>query len=369
MNGFLPNEFFKEEQEAIEKLKRGERLEHPEVLLIDPFDYPDDFNKELLNVPGLFKQEGRITIKTKEQFNNSMSDMFKNLDWSNVVIAGGYALSLLIGSYSSDIDFFIYGLSDEDTREKIEQIIFHFESLDEGKYGILGKTERSITISVREIKDEPVQIILRRYDSIAEILLNFDLPCVRVAFDGTTIKMLKSAKNAIANGYNVATGYQPFRTGTYEYRLMKYFRRGFNIRVPNYYPDRIDKEVLDTASSEQVIGLMKLLILLRDKGKPGRHEIIKGDYDPYQSVFLRAGFMLGPANEGDERKILNLKEIIKFEFKSDVKVQIIKENWPEVFSGEETVILNSTVQYLNSLPEPSEWYCQAYRIPVKDCII
>ena len=49
----------------------------------------------------------------------------------------------------------------------------------------------------------PIQIILRVYDSPAEVLLGFDVDCSCVGFDGEQVWALPRALAALKNGYSI----------------------------------------------------------------------------------------------------------------------------------------------------------------------
>ncbi|GAB7356001.1 hypothetical protein MBLNU459_g6627t2 [Dothideomycetes sp. NU459] len=106
-----------------------------------------------------------------------------DMDWSNVVVAGSAVLTPLIpvpNKYAwskralrqyyhekvapaSDVDLFLYDLTEEQAMEKIKQI------------------EQRVRDS---ILSETTTIVLRIYRSIAEILTGFDVDCSCVAYDG-----------------------------------------------------------------------------------------------------------------------------------------------------------------------------------------
>ena len=76
-----------------------------------------------------------------------------------------------------------------------------------------------------------VQIILRLYSSISEILHGFDIGSSAVGFDGTNVHFTSLSKYSYENMVNIYDGTR--RSTTYEYRLAKYFNHGFDIIMPN----------------------------------------------------------------------------------------------------------------------------------------
>jgi hypothetical protein len=236
------------------------------------------------------------------------------------------------------------------------------------------------------------------YNHPAEILLGFDLPCVKVLFDGQNAWMLKSARNAIVNRYNLATGYQPFRTGTYDTRLIKYFGRGFDIRVLNFQPERIDPNIYGDGIGQiqELSGLAKLLFMLKYNLSSLRYtfERLSGDYDPMANIFqsIAQYTATGPVPEW----IIDIL-VGAYIRKPSFAFEIRAENWPRVFTNWSIVnalesidtwnsqgtdyvtrqlkqselapiqFIGSLTEYLNSLPKMESWYCQAYGIHNTDC--
>eukprot|EP01119_Soliformovum_irregulare_P013496 TRINITY_DN3598_c0_g1_i1.p1 TRINITY_DN3598_c0_g1~~TRINITY_DN3598_c0_g1_i1.p1 ORF type:complete len:666 (-),score=196.36 TRINITY_DN3598_c0_g1_i1:44-1963(-) len=188
----------------------------------------------------------------------------KNLNWNNVCIAGGSVLSAVLpngsqaGFDKSDIDLFLYGLDEDGAIAKIYEI---YECLlaippprePRRRYGRNAgntkpeicciRTQRTITF-VCGWPNRHVQIILRLYKSISEILLGFDLDCVGVAFDGKDVWCLPRCRRAINLRCNIADpSRQTFRTSSYEYRLWKYSKRGFAVAIPGFRREYINPKI------------------------------------------------------------------------------------------------------------------------------
>jgi hypothetical protein len=434
-NSRFPNETFPDEDDAIEAFREGHVPSKLDELLINPWDRFEEFHvsEYIDHLPGMITPRTKYeqyAILDKDEFTKRWErygEIFgSGFNWSNVVIAGGYALRMIDStntdvhggklSDESDIDLFLYGLDEQAALEKVEYILAYFEDYNYGRtientskaiedyrnikdIGILVRTERSLTIIVPGV-NRPIQLILRLYTSIAEILLNFDLPCVRIAFDGTNIHMLKSAQNALVNRYNLATGYQPFRTGTYEYRLTKYFKRGFAIRVPNFHPDRIKPELLDVPDRKipEYTGLLKLVCILKNKSYEWSSARLIGDYDPMRHLMFEITDVLNDTSN-PLRAVGRIDYgILKEEQGTSFRIEIYKHNWPRIFKSEwryqdvnrdlhpdETYenreymkdqpkfgpvkFIGSTIEYMQGLPAPVAWYCQAYGITTEDCLM
>ena len=75
---------------------------------------------------------------------------------------------------NSDIDLFIYGMSEEEGEQKIRHI---YETIKKNSTSgaVVVRTGMAITIQVEKFR--PIQIILRLYKSPSEVLMGFDLDC------------------------------------------------------------------------------------------------------------------------------------------------------------------------------------------------
>lgn len=76
-----------------------------------------------------------------------------------------------------------------------------------------------------------IQLILRLYKTISEILHGFDLGCSAIGFDGKQLYFTSLSKFSYEYMCNIVDTTR--RSTTYEKRLMKYFDRGFDIILPH----------------------------------------------------------------------------------------------------------------------------------------
>ncbi|KAL0226025.1 hypothetical protein P9112_013349 [Eukaryota sp. TZLM1-RC] len=90
------------------------------------------------------------------------------------------------------------------------------------------RTKNSITIRVDALI---IQVILRLYSSISELLHGFDLGSSSVAFDGSNVWLTSLGLLSVGRRINVVDTAR--RSTTFEARLKKYFQRGFAIVLPN----------------------------------------------------------------------------------------------------------------------------------------
>ncbi|CEJ58295.1 hypothetical protein PMG11_06958 [Penicillium brasilianum] len=205
------------------------------------------------------------------------------LDWSNVVAAGSAVVTSLLPvpekyrnskrglrqfyheefAPASDVDLFLYGLTEEQAIEKIK----HIE--DKIRNTILYetttiRTKNTITIA-SQYPTRHVQIVLRIYKSVAEILTGFDVDCSCAAYDG---QQVYASPRAVAS-YITQTNQVDLtrRSPSYENRLSKYSHRGFEVFWPPLDRSKVDPTIFER-SFMRTEGLARLLVLEK-LPKPG----------------------------------------------------------------------------------------------------
>jgi hypothetical protein len=180
------------------------------------------------------------------------------LDWSNVVAVGSSVATALLplpakyaGTDSkrrirqfyheefapaSDVDLFLYGLDHDQAIEKIRHIekCINDSILTETS---TVRTKYAITI-VSQYPTRHVQIVLRLYKSIAEILTGLDVDCSAVAYNGRQVYLAPRALGAYITQVNHVDLSR--RSPSYESRLSKYSRRGFEVFWAELDRSRID---------------------------------------------------------------------------------------------------------------------------------
>lgn len=182
----------------------------------------------------------------------SLSD----IDWSNVVVAGSAVVTCLMPvpekfrdskrslrefyheqfAPASDVDLFLYGLTEEQAIEKIR----HIENKIKGSIlyeTTTIRTKNTITIA-SQYPTRHVQIVLRIYKSISEILTGFDVDCSCAAYDGKQVYVAPRALASYITQVNQIDLTR--RSPSYENRLSKYSHRGFEVFWPGLDRSRID---------------------------------------------------------------------------------------------------------------------------------
>jgi hypothetical protein len=103
-----------------------------------------------------------------------------------------------------------------------------------------------------------VQIVLRIYKSVSEILTGFDVDCSCAAYDGKNVYASPRAVGAYMTQCNTIDLSR--RSPSYENRLSKYSHRGFEVYWPLLDRSRIDPTIFER-SFKRTVGLARLLIL------------------------------------------------------------------------------------------------------------
>jgi len=245
----------------------------------------------------------------QKNFNLFSESSLADLDWNNVVAAGSAVTTALLpvpekwaGSKrslreyyhehlapASDVDLFLYGLNEEEGLEKIKQIEKNI------KDGILHetttiRTKNAITIA-SQYPTRHVQIVLRLYDSVSQIITGFDVDCACAAYDGKQVYAAPRAVAAFVTQCNTIDLTR--RSPSYENRLSKYSHRGFEVHWPIMDRTRIDPTIFER-SFGRTQGLARLLILEKlpkivdreaymdqrraERGRPALHRNFRNQY-------------------------------------------------------------------------------------------
>lgn len=181
---------------------------------------------------------------------------------------------------ASDVDLFIYGMSEEEALEKIKQIERKVKDSILAETTTI-RTKHAITIA-SQYPTRHVQIVLRIYKSVAEILTGFDVDCSCAAYDGSQVYASPRALAAYMTQVNTIDLTR--RSPSYENRLSKYSHRGFEVYWPQLDRSRIDPTIFER-NFGRTLGLARLLVLeklptsaerdnymdqrRRERGRPG----------------------------------------------------------------------------------------------------
>ncbi|KAJ3254575.1 Protein mono-ADP-ribosyltransferase parp4 [Boothiomyces macroporosus] len=225
----------------------------------------------------------------KKQWHHLTGGVFQDIDLNNLFFAGGAVLAALQpfdpskdineqliekGYYNSDIDIFVYGISDpEEATERVQKFCEDIQTQVDDVLFV--RNHNTLTI-VREYPLRQIQVIFRLYKSPSEILMGFDIDCCCVGYDGNDVYGIPRFFGAVTYQRNVVDLSR--RSPSYEYRLYKYSKRGFGVLIKDR---KIDIEEIDM-DVDELYGLPKL-VDLSEGGATELHRRYKGGKIPKAS--------------------------------------------------------------------------------------
>ncbi|KAJ7226487.1 hypothetical protein B0H12DRAFT_1240615 [Mycena haematopus] len=205
-----------------------------------------------------------------------MSDgLLLNLNWSNVLVAGGIALDTLLSVDapngtevqqlwdSSDIDLYLYGLSADEATHKIHHIYETLRSNVNGRPTLAVRNAKTITFYV-DYPIRRIQVILKLAQTPKDVLLNFDLDICAMGWDGENLWMLPRAARALESRCTVFTmhlirgHYLSERRASQPKRIFKYASKGYGLRIlPSYLKSltRSPENIEATFPAEDLLNL------------------------------------------------------------------------------------------------------------------
>ncbi|KAK3695330.1 hypothetical protein B0T22DRAFT_369114 [Podospora appendiculata] len=214
----------------------------------------------------------------QHNFNVFSESALLDLNWSNVVASGSAVVSCLLpvpqqynGSKrglrefyhekfapASDVDLFLYGLTEEEAIEKIKDIETRVRDALLTETTTV-RTKHAVTIC-SQYPTRHIQIVLRIYKSVSEIVTGFDIDCSGAAYDGKQVYCTPRALQAYMTQINHIDLSR--RSPSYESRLSKYSHRGFEVYWSGLDRSRVDPTIFER-SFQRTLGLARLLVLER----------------------------------------------------------------------------------------------------------
>ena len=187
---------------------------------IDPqcIFYPNKmrFSKGTYDIDGL-----------RSRFNTITNNIFKNSNWDNMVIAGGF-INRLVCLYSSDqvaksdIDLFIYGNTDEIIKNKCNELFTYLQ-----QFNPIYMMKKSLVHIIIPKLNHIIQIIPKIAKDPIEIINNFDFNYVKMYYDGKNVHATIGA--LIACKYNLAT-LDKITKSNVDDRVYKTLQKGYVIQ-------------------------------------------------------------------------------------------------------------------------------------------
>lgn len=190
------------------------------------------------------------------KFSSFYLKVLKSLKYANYVVAGGFLyqqeLREASRTHNIDIDVFLVTKDYEVAIKNIQEIHKTLKSLIGDETILISRNANVINFAVtlenfthsnREGLIQNfyivfnIQIILRLYNSIVQVISGFDIDSCCIAYDGDNFYAMPRFIRSLIYEYNLA---DPERQSkNYAQRLVKYSSRGFNIALPGYFSQKI----------------------------------------------------------------------------------------------------------------------------------
>ncbi|KAI1209484.1 ankyrin repeat protein [Annulohypoxylon truncatum] len=257
---------------------------------------PSEKEKYIMSLPDDKRRpnDSPAVVSSLKQFRHNFGVFSETslveMDWSNVVAAGSSVVNCLLPvpdqykkskralrnyyhekfSPASDVDLFLYGLNEEQAIEKIKEIEARIRDAILSEVTVV-RTKNAITIC-SQYPTRHVQIVLRVYKSVSEILTGFDIDCSGAAYDGNQVYCTPRALASYITQINPIDLTR--RSPSYENRLSKYSHRNFEVYWPELDRSRIDPTIFER-SFHRTLGLARLLVLERLPTTNARDEYLK----------------------------------------------------------------------------------------------
>jgi hypothetical protein len=256
--------FFDRSSEMTSNLRQSELSHYTKVyknqdyyFISDPNDVCRD--KKTTNVLAELSNQ-----QIRELFSQYISGLFDGFDFTDLVIAGGCISNFekLVSDTSDimhlyytlgelgDIDIFIITKDPTNAKIAIRRLLNHLKA--QYPNVLFLRTENAITILGIYPDDNcidglVVQIILRLYNSVTQVISGFDIDSCCVAYDCNELYCMPRFLRSTVQGYNLV---DPERQSlNYGYRLFKYLTRGFRIALPGYDHERVIKTSINNPSA------------------------------------------------------------------------------------------------------------------------
>ena len=161
----------------------------------------------------------------QQAFTDYSQHVLDNLNWDNIVAAGGYVLQCLSpdtaisgGPTAGDIDLFVYGPTAEIRRATFRRLVLYF-----AEYKTYFASNGPVTTVCIVGLAYNIQIILTGVESIADVLEDFDLDYVQCAYNGV-VYMTVDGLLALKQQCVIRTNGGPANR-----RIIKAYAKGFSV--------------------------------------------------------------------------------------------------------------------------------------------
>jgi hypothetical protein len=247
-------------------------------------NYPYEFSP---NVPTITEKlyKERIQYRSSDEFKNQVTiryEWLNKLSMDNLAIAGGFCKSLIFDEKVNDIDFYIYGLNDDNEyhsrlsklvgdlskiiNEQHENVLaLHAYKKEFNVYELIYfENIKNLQKEKFELQDltqmkyiTKIQIIMKKHNFMKEIFNEFDLDSSCVLWNGKDLYFNERSYIAYKYLINIPR-VDNFYSEVFDLRLLKYYHSGFRIIMPRITKEEIEKKLSDTNTF--VIGKSKFYV-------------------------------------------------------------------------------------------------------------
>ena len=194
-------------------------------------------------------ENGKKCVHSKDDvirtFHEKTNNMFKNINWSNIILTGGFPFGLVNNLSdgflnSTDIDLFIYGGSKDETDivdTKMKYLLDYFSQYNP----IYSKRGKVVTIIIPSFPFD-IQLIPSGELNPYDVINNFDFTYIQMYYDGSDIYITFDCLLSIK--HNV-TMYKNLEYSVKTDRLYKTVKKGLHIKYSEHVKNvHIDSDVI-----------------------------------------------------------------------------------------------------------------------------
>ena len=178
-------------------------------------------------------------IKEKEivlaDFYDKTKGIFEGLDWSNMIVTGGFIFGLVNNLNNSlingtDIDIFVYADINNIVEEKVEYLLRHFSNASKVTKPYYVTRGKVITLIIPTL-DYDIQIIPTHHNSAFEVVNSFDFSYVKTYYDGSDIYTTLDGLISLKHGLTIYKSQNQKEDNTInDVRLYKTIIKGLQIK-------------------------------------------------------------------------------------------------------------------------------------------
>ncbi len=197
-----------------------------------------------------------------------------DFDLGKFVVAGGAIFNRMASKLETDLDLFLVTRSEKEAMSEIYRLEKH---LKDSIRSVI-RSENCFTFLFDH--GGKIQVILRLYYNITQIISGFDIDSCCCAYDRKHLYGMPRFLRSLKRGYNIV---DPERQSkNYSERLLKYYIRGIGVALPGYDPKRVIPSLMNNRNTKG--GMSRLLTTIqkynhKGEGSSSINSYKNGDYD------------------------------------------------------------------------------------------